>query len=637
MNDVCAIVVGIDTYDQPGWTVDGPCTNALSVAEWLLEGEKLDVKLPPRNLFLFADTNNEAHDKSLTELANRDVHVMRSAKGAEIATFWKQSLRALAQKFTRLFFYWSGHGFADEDGSRIFMCRDYRDPELASCVFNCTNTLRHFHSAAYQGFAEQICLVDACAMKPNIKIHADRFPPDKSFVKGINQVSFFATPEDEYAKGDKGVGVFTTVALEVLDKLQNWPDVYKFANSMKEAFDKAELPIFSVSYYGRTEQYLNRKVGKIAKDAENPLFQSVHDLLAPLPVTDSVYWPHYQRTSDCLGNPELNRAQGLTGMIRELTSLRDAAEPTQAPYGLLQFLKRLLKEDELKEPVQAWLESNASQQGNALANIQEVLDSEAEVKIFVVEVGHNAGEIASLEIWLRTSDLRPVPNVDSTKCVVKTWPEFERRLETEINRLTAHHEIKEFEVHFLVDPPLFHHRFHHINFNNEALGKNHVVLLRHGARLRSADRDLTKLWCDYAKLLRPTKLAELQLLGVPVEAGSQKKLLPTDKGLCYMRFLVNPTLQVQSELNAAKHTIHHLLIRGAPFLYWLHSLPPNLKWEDVETLLKELQQDVQTLQEIPGRVRTNRSIDEELACEMTLLWDDPHFNPFRRSKGVSKK
>jgi hypothetical protein len=630
MNNVYAFVVGIDRYDQPDWTIPGPCANALAVTEWLLK-----VHVPPKNIFVFLESKEEILDDAIQKLKNEDVVVSRSANWDVIDTFWRSRLQKERQADSRLFIYWSGHGFADNDGSRIFICPDYTNAHLKTRVFNGTNVLRHLRAAAFQSFSEQIFLADVCAVKANVEIVAAKDPPPNQ-VKNTRQVAFFATPEGTYAHGNNGRGVFTEVALNVLSEFKCWPELATFTKSMNDAFGRIKHAIFRVGYRDGETDISDRLVGMIPKETGNAFFDSVYSLLSKVELPDSVYRPHFLRTVSDLGAPELYKAQGLTGMIRELASLRDSTGPGHVPHGLLQFLVRLAKEEELTTPISTWLTENAAGQGNALANVKQKLDEEGAVKILVVEVTNNEkGEIAAFELFVRTQDLIPVPGITYPRRTLKDWTAFCMMLLADIQDLQTRYAILDFEIHFLVDPPLFDRCFHGITLaGGGTLGEQHVVLLRHRDRLRSAPEVLRNTWRNYAETLRPGKPSELKLVPVNCAAGSEKSLLPKEKGLCYTSFVVQTNSGASSSISAEKQTLLRLLRMGVPYLYWLHSIPVPKGMGGIESEFAEWLQDIATLDRFPNVFTEKRNSGNQFASEATLLWDDPQFNPFRNTRGV---
>ncbi len=633
MNNVYAFVVGIDWYDQPKWTISGPCTNALAVTDWLLKV----LLVPPENIFVFLDAKEGTLDVAIQELEKEKVSVSRSATEEVIDTFWRTQLRKERPAGSRLFMYWSGHGFADKDGSRIFICRDYTETQLKNRVFNGSNFLRHLHATDYQFFSEQIFLADVCALHQNVDFAADKTPPKTTYAKTTKQVAYFATPEDQYATGNNGRGVFTEIALGVLGKFKEWPKLGTFVKSMQDAFAKVEQTPFRISGHDGEAEITDSLVGSITAVGGSELFKSVVSLLTAIELPDAFYRPHYLRTVSDLGIPELNRAQGLAGMIRELANMRDAS-PSQVPFGLLQFLVRLSEEKELAAPIEGWLAEHAAEQGNALANVREKLADESAVNIVVVEVTNNEkGEIAAFELFVRTHDFVPVPDITYSRRAVKDWDEFCTKLLTDIQDLQQRHSIADFEIHFLVDPPLFDQPFHGIKTASGAtLGDKHIVLLRHGSRVRSANTVVKDAWKKYADELRPRPPSEIKLVPVPSTEEGADDPLPKEKGICYLNSIVQPASRGESGSAAEKLILQQLLSRGVPYLLWMHSLSESDGWKQVETSFTAWLRELASLDQFPAAVAQRRFGGSRLASQATLLWDDPQFNPFQYARGVKR-
>jgi hypothetical protein len=624
MNNVYAFIVGIDHYDQPSWTISGPCANALAVTEWLL-----NLKVPPTNIFLFVDTCNKEIDDQIRKLEGSEVIVSRSARYEALDTLWRSHLQTLKQADSRLFVYWSGHGFVDKDGSRIFICRDYTHLQLKNRVFNCSNVFRHLRSPDYQNFRQQILLADVCAMKVNVDIVADKNPPENQ-VKDTKQIAFYASPELEYAVGNDGRGVFTQVALEVLQKFKGWPDFTAFRVAMETAFKQVHQAIFRVGIGENEADIRDLLVGAIPPAVRTDLFESVYSLLSRINVPDSVYRPHFLRTARDLGEPALASAQGLTGMIRELSSLRDADGREQVPYGLLQFLCRLHEELEFAAPIDDWLADHAALQGNMIANVRQKLADEASTKVLIIEVNNDeADKIQSYELSVRLYNLLPVPGIYYPTREVKNWGDFVAKLLLDLKDLAQRHSIEDFQIQFLVNPPLFNQEFHAILLReNHTLGEEYVVLVRHLDRVRSARRDIREPWIRYADALRSKRPSDLQLLPIPAGAADPKGVVPDKKGLCYTRFLVQSVGTTGSARSIEKDVLRRLLVNGVPYLYWLHALPEDDGFNKIGTQFTAWLEDVVSLDDFPSHFKEKRSAANDFARRATLLWDDPQFNPF---------
>jgi NTP-dependent ternary conflict system VMAP-like protein/caspase domain-containing protein len=615
MNDVYAFVVGIDRYDEPKWTIPGPCVNALAVTEWLLA-----MLVPPENIFLFLDPG-EGLDGRIDQIAGKKVVVNRSASWGVIDTFWRTELRKKRNADSRLLVYWSGHGFARTDKSRIFICRDYTAAALRNRIFNGSMFLDHLRSPEYQFFGEQIFLADACATYTNLKFTDTTEAPDK-VVDVASQVAYFATPIGKYAAGENGTGVFTNVVLGVLKKFKSWPGRAAFSQKMRDAFATESQVPYRVGGFDAQGDILDSIVGY---DSGRHLFDSLCALLKAFELSDDVYRLHYLRTASDLGIPELAKEQDLPAMLRALTKFT-VDSSAEVPFGLLQFLMRVSEETGLAEPIKGWIEEHAAGHGNVLANVRRKLDVERAVKILLVEVSNDdQGGIQSYEVYVRGHDLVPVPDIAYPQRPVKDWEDFCAKMLTDIRDLEERHSITDFEIHFIVDSPLFDLPFHSIRrASGTALGDDHIVVLRQRMRARHRNQVRDGKWRRYAEALRPRPPSELKLVPVP----SVGNLLPGEKGICYFSTVLPPAPAGGPANTAKKQTLQRILNNGVPYLLWMHCLPGADGWQEMEGSFTSWLRQLASLDRFPAAV-TDRRGENPLASQVTLLWDDPQFNPFQ--------
>lgn len=628
MNEVFAFIVGIEKYDQPDWNVSGPCKNALAITQWLIS-----IGVPARNIAVFLNPI-QALDDSIRDKQGEPVDLSRCAEFGAIDTFWRKELVENRPSNSRLLVYWSGHGFTENDGSKIFICRDYTADHLPNRVFNATNFLRYLRSGDYMRFCEQLFLADVCGVYTNLEFVSDKLPPKDQFAD-VRQIAYFATPEGKYALGDDGRGVFTNIVLDALCKCKGWPGQVTFSNDLNEAFNKVEQTPFRVFSLDDKDEYPSRLVGRVPRDPGDTHFNAVYSLLSTFKLPDTVFRQHYLQTVCDLGNPALAMAQGLSGMIRELASLCDAVVTIQVPYGLLQFLVRLSQENEIADPINTWLTKNAAEQGNALANIREKIETESGQKILMVEVMNNAeGEISSFQPFLRTLTLFPVPGIMFTPQPVKDWDEFTGKLLAVIEELGSKHFITDLKIHFLIDPPLFDRPFHAITTaDGTSLGEAFIVLIRYRERLRHATSLVQKNWCDYADALRPiSPPRNIKLIPIPPPHIKPAAPLLNERGLCYTRFIVQPTISGNAA-SSEKLLLLKLLRLGVPYLYWLHQPPPENDWGRIEPLFIDLLKDLAILDKFPEVFTIGRISGIELTSQASLLWDDPQYNPFTKHQG----
>src|ERR1019366_406032 len=289
MNRTYAFIVGIEEYDQPDWSLSGPCSNAVAMVEWLLSIDAI-----PQNLFVFLDPL----DGEIARFTRDGVKVVSSASWTAIDTFWRETLPADRPPASRLLVFWSGHGFTNTDGSRVFVCRDYTANSLRSRVFDASNFLRHLRSTKYQCFTEQVFLADACGIYTGSDFGVGRDRPNDQIT--TKQIAFFATPEGTYARGDEDRGVFTNTVLTVLRQKKGWPDDHEiFADALDEALRNSDQQPFRVEVNTERRSYdFIAGSGRMAGPAlvlERPA-QRKHEIRSELDLLIP-----YQRTTEFVG------------------------------------------------------------------------------------------------------------------------------------------------------------------------------------------------------------------------------------------------------------------------------------------------------------------------------------------------
>jgi hypothetical protein len=620
-----AVVVGIEKYSVGAdWDVDGPCTNAIAIAHWLLS-----LKMPPGNIRAFLDPNAVGKDAAIAALEQEGVTIVRSVKHADIDEYFHVTLPTGRPPDSRLLVYWSGHGCTNERGDRIFFCGDYHG-KLPSRVFNGSTFLRALRGEDHRCFTDQIVLADVCGTYNKSPVVDARIAPEHQ--QNVHQLVYFATPEDKYAEGPEGRGVFTDTSLSVLEAIGGWPEHARLVQEMEAAFKQIGETPFRIQSYADGHADPERPVGRAAPG--NSHFHSVLDLLHRLDVVSSVYLPHYQRTAAHNGIPP-DGAEGLIGIVRGLSSTRDQDLSKGVPRALLEFLLRLAKEERLAKPIGDWLAQHAAAQQNTLDEIREMLAIEAQRKILVVKVkmDNETREIAGLTAHLRTSDFVPVPDWLPVTRPAVGWPEFIREMQTLLAEFVVEGRLQNLEIHFVVDPPLFDRPFHTIPLTGKGrpIGQQAVVILRHRRRaLPSIDNQLLKLWNDYAKYLRSRSPRKMKWL--KIEAGGAA--LPAKKGLCFARFVLPPVHEGGAACESEKDLLERLLDTGAPYLCLPHALPAGCDWDKLERDLNKLLRKLATIDEFPSAFSAERLNGSELAAKASILWDDPLAKLFGQLKGV---
>jgi hypothetical protein len=605
-----ALIVGIEKYDQLDWDTAGPCANALAVAERLVSGGVVE----GANIFLFLDAIAD-YDQRIADLrAQGVVAIQTSATWTIIEDFCFKELPAGRPADSRLFIYWSGHGYAENStGQRYFICRDYTNTAHHNRVFNASLFLRHLRSPEFQRFSETLLLADVCGAKQNVKLSNPRGGPEN--VDPRKQLAYFATPEGQWAHGEEGRGAFTDVVLAAFKRVTSWPDLDNFRTTLDVELSEAGHAMFRVVCSDGTQDLADRLIGPEKRES---VMDELVELLRSKPVDIGRYQFHYTRTVTNLGNPRLNEAQGLTGMLEHLAALHD-------PHGLLEFLVRLTQEKELEQPIEDWLAANARHQRSDIATIRDEIDQENQAHILILDLENSPdGDIAGFEPHLRTQNLKPLPDPRLAPQNVKDWDDFEKRLLDLVSELGPDSVS---EIWFLANPPLFDRAFHLIPApDGSPLGDKFVVFIRHRERIHSVKRHIREPWEQYAATLRASEPAKLPIIPLP-GIGSQG-LIGTHRGVCYFNMLIPLARQgAPCSLNE-KALMLKLLRLGVPYMCWVH-LPAPINWEALEAFLsKNCLSALHALDHFPDKFTQHRISSIPYAAQASLLWDDPQMNPF---------
>ncbi|HEX3140363.1 MAG TPA: caspase family protein [Rhizobacter sp.] len=627
MSHTRALIVGIEQYDHPGWDVEGPCAGAIAVAQWLLglknTALRMDLFLRPRQAL--ADSVTQA-------LQRKDVTLHADADWASLDRFVRTQLTLGCPAGSKLLVFWSGHGYTSVYSSdRFFFCRDY-DIELPNRAFNGSNLLRMLRTAKYSCFDNQVFLADVCGVydKP---ISDTR---EAQAQLATHQLAYFATPEGSYANSFTAGGMFTQTALDVLGGLgDGWADHDALSDGLTQAFAKVGATPFRIAALRDQQETLDSMVGRVSPLTGNAVFQSASGLLTRLDVVERVFRPHYLRTVADLGDPNLAKAQGLSGGLQELSSLRDANANQPVSHGLMQFLMRLAQEPTLAQPINDWLDIAARDQRNSRDEVARKLREEALQKILMIEIQISPlrREIASFEPFLCHGNGSFVEGRVFAKQAVASWDELTTGLQALFAQFIEGGSFSNLQIHFLVDPPLFDRPFHRIPMTPGGLpiGDEAVVVLRHRQRMLSADVGLRKKWSDYAEALRTVAPDKLKWL--PVEAGNA--VLPLKEGLCFAAFSLPHANAGITSCDQEKQVLHKLLKLGTPCLYLPHSNPHGADWKPVRSGLTKLLKALPQLNAFVDRFQDERTRGSPLACNATLLWDDPLSNPFISTRGAN--
>lgn len=588
---VKAVIVGIEKYRDETLNVRSPVLNAVAVARWAL-----DAGVPANDIFLFVSPL----DPDVTRTLEQDGVRIRDATLEVIDTALRTELPGV-EAGSGLLFYWCGHGMADTAGQRVLICADYA-PNLANRVFNATLFFRKLRSDTYEGYRRQLVLADVCGTQSQMSIEPDNTPPGPVFKR--DQLIYFATPEGGFAKAVTGEGAFTHCALKALKSFGGFPDFTAFKGRLEHELQLSGLPRFLVE--GRSETHAwEIRYGRGAETADEALDGLIEKLVKHT-IPHKTAKTQFQATVSALGNPRLLAAEGLTGMVRELSALRDVN--MRVPYGLVQFLLRLAEAMPEHAPMlKAWLDIWAD--SDLVEREQERLRDELHRNLLIIDVVPSQdGGIRELRPQLRSLDQSEMRGPPLDPIPIRTWAEVETGmlgLLTLLQRL----EFTDLEIHFVVEVSVFERPFHHIpGPGGSPLGEDFGVVLHHRERVLPASTPSKRAFAKRFEAIRHLEPATLSWFRCHPE-----RALPVSPVLC---------LAERPPMGTGQIVLAKLLKLGAPGIYWPHAEDEA----DAELSLTDLVRQLASLAGMPDAMRSKRISD--LKPTGSLLWDAMIFKPY---------
>lgn len=214
-----ALVVGIEEYAARGsWNeLDGPVPDARQFTDWLR-----NKGVPTENIILCL-----APRPSNMELMTISEPGARPATSQVIREALTDTLRH--KQGDLLYVFWGGHGMMPADEQRRLFYADARQDNMLNLDLNAA--LRLMKSTIYEGFKQQICIIDACANYLPIALNVTTLPHE-TFAYGdpsqqCKQSVFLAAKAGDVAKNmtHEQTGLFSREVFAYLDANSNggWP------------------------------------------------------------------------------------------------------------------------------------------------------------------------------------------------------------------------------------------------------------------------------------------------------------------------------------------------------------------------------------------------------------------------------
>ena len=312
-------------------------------------------------------------------------------------------------------------------------------------------------------------------------------------------------------------------------------------------------------------------------------------------------------------------------MLAELSKL--GCDPGDAlPRPFVEFLLRTGFAFTFVAAVRAWCKKEGCLD-TTLRTVEEKLAFEKQRHHLLIELEEDtAGTLQSISAVLYNHDLstRTGPSWGSVE-IEGDDEKLCRQLRKVIDEARAFVAGVPLQVQFLVNPVLLGRALHALELQRgKPLGSLVPAVVRWRERVRRPQDCAPELWKKYEESIR--QKAAIRLLpqfNKPIEQGALAAAVRKQQ----IFVLLSPDADV----------IAGALQLGAPFLCWTHI--KEIQGVDVVGSVRAWTKQSATLDDIPDALHHDRQQLKKVACNVTLLWDNPRLLPDaeKRSPGRVKR
>jgi hypothetical protein len=612
MGDIVAVVVGIEQYAYPGWNVEAPYRNALEVVRKLLR-----MGVDGKNIGLFINRDrarNGQDDLGLAALkAEEKIEVFEPTKANILDHLARMPIGRSPN--SKLFLYWCGHGYSNQENHRILVCEDFGKGAFNDRVLNATSRFRNFGSSDnYSCFSEQIFLADVCA-KYTDDIELDQVRAGGQMI--ARQVALFATQNGGYSTGG-----FSDVAVNWLNGQEKWPALEGVLKELVPQFEHADVKPFLLDAFDSSKEIQGVRFGKLARTGWLP---RVHELFRQLSMTsfnNDELRKQYRATATNLKLQPIPGRVDLFQAISHLADLVDAEFSEGLTHGMLQFAVRLSREHRGKA-LESWLTKLPPNFNQALSSIDEILKEEEADQILIVEVDAGLDEQLNKVSAFMCSRSGKLLSFGPFSKRVRDWNDICLAVNAALDELEHNQKAQVSEIQFVIQALFFHFEFHRIRRGRNDLGEIYVVVVRE--KTRAYKRLISPDWRRFKDAVEHCGPAQVKTIEVPADITKLAGLFDSGEGICYAGFICGPSEYNQDQ----RDLLHRLILRGVAYAFWLQRTPGGAQdWKtELRKFLVDRLRDCAPA-EFPQEMLRRRALSDPYAIDGTILWDDPDFKPF---------
>ena len=236
------LVVGIEKYSnlpKKDW-LDGPASNAVDFAKWLLKKE-----VSKDNIGLFISPLDDNY--SLIEKADL-IDINQDATSTNINNYIKNKIYNKTDEGDLLYVFWGSHGNTNTAGGeleQILLYSDYSEQSPEHLSFDLLHAALKI-PLSRQGFKQQIYIIDACReyydSEQGYETYRINFKA-KGQENIKEQFILYATVQGDVAQNKQGTGIFSSEFLKALNPYGLMPDMDALIQKVADNLVKSDQRI----------------------------------------------------------------------------------------------------------------------------------------------------------------------------------------------------------------------------------------------------------------------------------------------------------------------------------------------------------------------------------------------------------
>jgi hypothetical protein len=620
-----AFIVGLEKYAVAAAPpLFGPANNALRFALWT-HAQGVD----PASIFLFLTlSKSEATYNPLLQAVN-DKGIQPRFTGAkeDIWKAWMDELR-LAPKGD-LFAFWSGHGFAFQDGQQAVLSSTLAPGDEPDYIF-LSELTGSLSTNKFRQFSNQRVVVDACAnfIKPeDLGASFPRRAQDYPIEKTPARIALTAVPLGKGAIAEDGSTLFARSVLDALEPANPWPtDSIAFFVDLKKAIAAHNPKATPCLTRIQSPDYSDEASSQFDPGVERR--KALLHVLNQCALPDSTFLEFFRQSVASLPRTvERANPASLLSAIEQLLALD--TDGNAWSNVLVEFAARIIRGHPAEsQPLAAFLAQNATPKQLATVDLRLAQEHADWVLAVLLQESMSTPDKSAAGVSPFPANVSAVLSDTSFTHIVNIWKPVDTSdasaLRSAIRDIYVNAQArasklkKQLEVQIVANPVLFPVPYHTAPIEDDEpaiiIGESVPFILR------CRDRNLHRSAYPADPWRQKTQaLKALPKVPIHRESAFHEKLGLSLGGYSGLLNIAAPLDGAPGLPTPILRVITLALKKGLPLITWRCCEPDNADWDAFEVELQKLLAN--PVPQLAAKLSALRA-SNDWARNTVLLWDD---------------